>query len=56
MTTLKQILYRYGLNFSNPLRVALKTWLQQKKGYYSGDTYKTAYKVIDELLEELFND
>ena len=30
-----------------------KKWLQQKKGYYSGDTYKTAYKVVDELLEEL---
>ena len=52
MKTLEQILYEYGLNLSNPLRVALKEWLQQKQNNTPMENQK-AIICIDELLEEL---
>ena len=53
MKTLEQILYEYGLNLSNPLKVALRKWLQQKQDYI---VMRRIFIDKIELLEELKNE
>lgn len=53
--TLERILYDYGLNLSNPLKIALRKWLQQKQKEWNEDKNFVIGRnyAIDELLKEL---